>query len=227
MTPRPPAADDAARKVRATSNSPAATLAVWGACGLLLLGTTTLVGCGGPSPKGPMATDIDPVRATPDYWWDRPSPVNFEVADFDRAFEACQSVMRARFFDVDRIDARLGVITSRPVTGAQFFEPWRRDNSSLGDVTRSSIATYRRTVRFDITRTPAGRFRVTPRVLVERQTNVSRYQPSGAQTSLSVDQSALTARTEDGPAPLVYWYAVGRDYDLENTLAEAVVSKMY
>jgi hypothetical protein len=225
MTPRPPA-PAAACKVSVVSTPPTARTAMRGVCVLLLIGST-LPGCGGPSPRGPMATDVDPVRATPDYWWDRPSPVNFEVGDFDRAFAACQKVMLARFFEVDRADARLGVITSKPVTGAQLFEPWRRDTSTTGDVARSSIATYRRTVRFDIARTPAGRFRVTPRVLVERQTNVIRYQPSGAQTSLSVDQSALIARTQDGPAPLSYWYAVGRDYNLEATLADAVVSKMY
>jgi hypothetical protein len=138
-------------------------------------------------------------------------------------------VMRANFFVVEKMDLRGGIITSRPLVSAQWFEPWRGDTSTLGDVARSSMATYRRTLHFDITRTPEGRYLVTARVLVERQTNVGRRVTGviGFGNFAASDESSLVARTEEGGAPTSYWYATARDYNLETSLIASVVSHAY
>lgn len=185
-------------------------------------------GCG-PAPRGERVTDVDPVEATPDYWWDKPAESRAAAPDFDRAMDACKSVLREKFFDVDRVDARDGVVTSLPSTNSQWFEPWRQDNTTAGDVTRSSIATYRRTVRFDVARSPEGTFVVTPRVLVERQSVAGRRISGvlGFQTFTAIDQTSLPAADAAGaPAPATYWYAVGRDTALEARLAEEVGARV-
>lgn len=185
-------------------------------------------GCG-PAPRGERVTDVDPVQATPDYWWDRPAESRAVAADFDRAMDACKSVLREKFFDVDRVDAREGVVTSLPSTNAQWFEPWRSDNTTADDVARSSVATYRRTVRFDVARSPEGTYTVTPRVLVERQSVAGRRISGvlGFQTFTAIDQSSLPAADATGtPAPATYWYAVGRDAALEARLADDVGARV-
>lgn len=197
---------------------------------LLLL--ATLTGCSHyvPTPDpGPRATDIDPVEATPEFWWNKPGQAKLSVADFDRGFEACQQTLHDYFFRVERLDSRAGVVTSQPMTTAQWFEPWRHDNTTAGDIARSSIGTYRRIVRFDISHSPDGRYIITPKVLIERQTVVGRRLGGvlGYQTFTNIDETALTADTDTGTAPISYWYSVGRDYNFEVVLADALIKHMY
>ncbi len=193
-----------------------------------LAGLWTGGGCGVP-PTQPVATNIDPREATPEFWWDKPALVRIPVSDFDRAFEAAQFAARDRLFVVDRVEARDGVITTRPLTAAQWFEPWRRDNTTAGDVLRASTDTYRRTVRFDFEKTPDGRYVVLPKVLVERQTLVGRRTTGviGFRGFTAVDQSSLTAKTDDGQAPPTYWYAIARDHNLEIELGKSMLARMY
>lgn len=181
-----------------------------------------------PAPVG-RATDVDPAEAAPEYWWDKPAQTKLPVADFDRAFAACEATLRSYLFQVDRTDARAGVITSMPMTASQWFEPWRKDNVTSGGVARASVGTFRRTVRFDIRRTPEGKYSVEPKVVVERQTVVGRRLGGvlGSQTFKPLDQGALTSDIDAGPPPTTYWYAIARDYELEAELADTIVKKMY
>lgn len=197
------------------------------ALGLTLLGL--LSGCALP-PAGPVATDIDPDRASPDFWWDQPVVVRVPAADFDRAVAAAEQVLRQRFFDIDLTDARRGLVLSKPNTAAQFFEIWRWDNSTAGDVARSSLGTYRRTVRFDIRPAEDNRFVIEPRVLIEQQARVGRRVTAvvGFRGFTTIDQSSLVAITEEGAqAPPTYWYAIGRDHNLEIALGNALVNALY
>lgn len=200
----------------------------------LVLATTG--GCGegrtgGGLKRGPRSTDIDPVQATATFWWDKPAQAKVTVPDFDKAVAACRGAMQFRMFSMDRFDARAGTLTSLPVVGAQWFEPWRQDNTTTGDVLRSSMATYRRTVRFDIIRTPDGRYTVAPKVLVERQTVIGQRisgSVGGYQRYIYADQTPFGLRDDAGKSvPTDYWYAVGRDYNLELELVEAVVGRLY
>ena len=56
----------------------------------------------------------------------------------------------------------------------QIFEPWRTDAVNLHDVTESTLATIRRTVRFEIAKRPDGTFEMVPKVLVDRFTSAER-----------------------------------------------------
>ena len=69
---------------------------------------------------------------------------------------------------LDRQDFRAGVITTKPLVSKQFWELWRNDVVTLSDMANSSLATHRRTLRFDIDRKDAGGYVATPRVVVER-----------------------------------------------------------
>jgi hypothetical protein len=89
------------------------------------------------------------------------------------------------------------------------------------------MATYRRTLRFDVARLPDGRFRAEPRVLVERFAQSERpitasvYLRQAFRTDRSRRRATGTRETDVGVfLPRQYWYATGRDVALEQEVAK-------
>ncbi len=180
-------------------------------------------------PNAKLATAVDPEQATPDYWWNQPAEQHVTSRDFDKLWNACKGQLYVRLFPLDREQYRDGLITSEPVVSAQFFEPWRRDTASAGDLAESSLATIRRTVHFEVTRNPDGTFQASPKVLVERFTSTERRL-----TSITQYHNALSAkRTVYDPADQSgaviasdYWYPLRRDKGLEKAIANAMRNQL-
>ncbi len=146
--------------------------------------------------------------------------------DFEQLWDAAADVARDRMFTIDRRDYRGGVLTTEPMVSAQFFEPWRRDALTADAVAESSLATIRRTIRFQFTRDDeTGTFAVVPHVLVERYalaerriTNSMLYRAAFRRTT-----ATGTRETDRGvELPQRYWYRVGNDPVLEKDLAAAL-----
>jgi hypothetical protein len=190
-----------------------------------LLATTSGCLLNKPSASVPLATDIDPQQATPDYWWGKPGVASVSAPDFEKLWSACKGELYVRLFTLDREEYREGFLTSNPMISKQIFEPWRGDAISIHDQAESSLSTIRRTVHFEVTHQPDGTFVATPKVLVERfasaerrLTAITQYHEafSGPRTySDTSDQSA-------GAPPTDYWYALRRDTDLEKVMAESI-----
>lgn len=68
------------------------------------------------------------------------------------AMQAAEEVLAKMHFTVAKADAEQGIIRSRPLTGAQFFEFWRRDNVGAFNRTEANLHSIRRTVELDISR---------------------------------------------------------------------------
>ena len=200
---------------------------------LVLLLAAALAGCV-TQPQNPAATQpataIDLATTQPSYWLDQPAPASATSHDFQRLWTASEGVARDFLFRLDRQDFRAGLLTTRPMVSAQWFEPWRREVRTAKDRNESSLATVRRTIRFQFDRLDDGSYRVTPRVLVERQSLAEQRI-----TSSVVDQGYFRRplRSQDRPRgtresdvgvllPNRYWYPIGRDAALEKALAEAV-----
>jgi len=151
--------------------------------------------------------------------------------NFDQLWDACERAARARLFPIERTDYRAGVLTTRPVISKQFFELWRTDAVTAGDVAESSLATIRRTVRFDIQLTPDGMYRATPSVLVERYSAAERRITSAyfyrSTFRRQATQAHGTRESDRGVyLPGRYWYELGHDAALERELAEDVAAKL-
>lgn len=145
--------------------------------------------------------------------------------DFDRLWNACADVARDRLFTIDRRDYRGGVLTTEPLTSAQFFEPWRRDAITADAVAESSLATIRRTIRFEFTRHDDGTFSVEPHVQVERYSAAERRitQAMLYRSAFRKTTATGTRETDRGVSlPARYWYRIGNDPALEKDLAQAV-----
>jgi hypothetical protein len=177
----------------------------------------------------PSATAIDPVEATPEYWYDKPATAHVPARDYYRLFSACQAAAREFLFKVDRADYREGLVTTYPVTGAQFFEFWRPDNSTLHDVAESSLGTIRRTIRIEIDSLPDGTYLATPKVLIERETLLGRRITAAVKfrDAFTADTGGAPPITSQGiPLPYTYWYATGRDHPLERRIADAILEHL-
>jgi len=76
------------------------------------------------------------------------------VADTSRleAMQIAEDVLGQMHFTIDKADAERGVIRTRPLPGAQFFEFWRTDNVGAFNSAEANIHSIRRIVELDISR---------------------------------------------------------------------------
>jgi hypothetical protein len=168
-------------------------------------------------------------------FYEQPAVATARGADFDKLWAAAEQTARDFGFALDRQDARTGLLTTQPLISKQFFELWRRDVPELSDQADASLATYRRTLRFQFQKNPAGGWTVTPYALIERlswaerpivssvyvQSAFGARRGSGALTPYGTHESDRGIRL-----PPRYWYATGRDETLEKQLAKSVQGKV-
>ena len=166
--------------------------------------------------------------ARPAYWLRKAPTVTIEASDFETLWRACEESARHFGFVLDRLDYRGGVITTQPLTSKQFWELWRNDVATLEDVGNSSLATYRRTLRFDIEKTPAGGYVAAPRVVIERYSRsetpitASVYLRNAFRTQRNARTYGSRESDRGVYLPRQYWYATGRDEVLEKNVASEV-----
>jgi hypothetical protein len=191
---------------------------------------TWCAGChaSGDPDAGLRATQSEPQLAKFSYWANQPGVASATSDDFDKLWRACRRATTGASYTIDRVDYRRGRLTTLPLVSKQVFEPWRNDLATAADVTESTLSTIRRTVQWDVTKQDDGSFRATPKVVVERYVMEERRLTSAMQyqeifsDAHKVEGSPLNDEGID--APEVYWYATGRDRNLEKRLAATVES---
>jgi hypothetical protein len=154
---------------------------------------------------GLKATHVDPETAKFSYWLNQPPVASVVCVDF-----------------------REGRLTTMPLVSKQAFEFWRNDLASFPDVAESTISTVRRTLIWNVQKQDDGAFRATPAVVEERYVMTERRLTSAMQYQevFSDEHKVFGSRMQDeGLSPVdVYWYATGRDRNLEKRLAATVES---
>lgn len=73
-----------------------------------------------------------------------PSTFVIEPAQYAAAFDAAREALRAHRFELDRVDAAGGVITTSPAPGAGFATPWIDHTDTVEDGLKSTINDERR-----------------------------------------------------------------------------------
>lgn len=66
--------------------------------------------------------------------------------------DAAHSVLAGMHFPIEKLDAEQGVVKTRPLRGAQFFEFWRSDNVGAYNTAEANTQSVRRTVELRVTR---------------------------------------------------------------------------
>ncbi|MEA3226418.1 MAG: hypothetical protein U9Q07_10755, partial [Planctomycetota bacterium] len=91
------------------------------------------------------------------------------VPDVGKAatMEAAEDVLAEMHFAIDKTDVHSGLIRTRPLPGAQFFEFWRSDNVGGRNSLQANLHTIRRTVELDISQR-GGQLQIDCDVQVQR-----------------------------------------------------------
>ncbi len=169
------------------------------------------------------------VRATADYWFNRPAVVSVASPDFYRLWDACARTLIDDQYEIDEQNQRLGILMSHPMISKQFFEFWRSDAGTLDEILLDSLQTIHRTVRFDVIRRPDGSYLASPKVLVEQSSHPERRLTVVAQFTgafAAIAESSTRITDQGVKVPNRYWYALGRDVAMERQLARSVQEKL-
>jgi len=181
-----------------------------GTCALALLGLL-ISGCIGNHPKNPAATQPVTIRdlatTQPAYYLDQPPADTVRTLQFQPLWDA----------------------TPYPMISKQLLEPWRKDAGTAHAVTENSLATIRRTLRFEINRGEDGAYVMTPKVLVERLTVVERRLTAAVQFRSAFSGPAAESKSSveaESDLPPRYWTPIARDTAMEQDVADQVRRRM-
>ena len=111
-----------------------------------------------------------------------PEPVCLTNTLPEQAMAAAQTVLEKMQFEIEKYDTDVMYVRTQPLSGAQFFEFWRKDNVSAYDNAQANLHSIRRTA--ELTFTPNG-----TTTCVECQVYVQR---------LSIPESPLISTSQMG-----------------------------
>lgn len=77
----------------------------------------------------------------------RHDPAQDSSAPYAATFDAARAVLRDEGFILERVDARAGVITTRPKTTAGIATPWHTEQSSFNQELEDLVQRHQRVVR--------------------------------------------------------------------------------
>ena len=139
--------------------------------------------------------------------------------------EVAEDVLARMYFTIEKADANIGLIRTRPLPGAQFFEFWRSDNAGADNALAANLHTIRRTVTLDISQ--QGReLRIGCNVqaqrlsLPERQLSSSSARVYGmfSQSNSSLQRLKLNPEQKEEMA----WIDLSRDSRLEAEILKRI-----
>ncbi len=138
--------------------------------------------------------------------------------------EVAEDVLARMYFIIDKADTDRGLIRTRPLPGAQFFEFWRSDNVGADNALAANLHTIRRTVTLDISQQNEQlcigcNVQVQRLSLPERQVSSSaRVYGMFSQSSQSLQRLKLNPEQKQQMA----WIDLGRDSRLEAEILKRI-----
>lgn len=145
----------------------------------------------------------------------------------DRLWEAIGVTLRRHHLRLDRVNRRLGVITTVPVMSQHLFEFWRHDVDTWSDAWESSLNPIRRWVEVSLAPTD-GQAWTELAVAVHKQrlsspdrqfnSTGAAYQYFGDSLPSTTGQARVTAEDDR-------WLDMGRDPAMEDRLRRAILER--
>lgn len=157
----------------------------------------------------------------------RPQPTVAIAADaYPGGFDAAREALRSAGFELDRVDAQAGTITSQPRASAGLATPWDTQQTSAMQELSDLVNQQRRRVRITFTAAgsdapPVAGTPVEARVevFIDRLQQPGLRVPSKAVTLWSVARDPALAERGQGSG---YQTPVNRDVDLERRIADEI-----
>jgi len=101
------------------------------------------------------------LRLSPD------NPISLQNRTKADTMQSCEEVLTKMRFVIEKYDVEQGFITTKPLRGGQFFEPWRRDNIGAANAKTANMHSILRTATLNISE-DAGSVNVACDVQVRR-----------------------------------------------------------
>jgi hypothetical protein len=156
------------------------------------------------------------------------------VPDMDKAVatQVAEDVLVKMHFTIDKIDPNTGFIRTHPLSGAQFFEFWRKDNVGSDNATLANLHTVRRIAELDVSRQDeklciACDVQVYRLSLPQRESTSRALAPgmfSESSQSTQVLQLRSSDREQGRQAPS--WVNIGRDEQLETNILTLIEKRL-
>ncbi len=182
---------------------------------LMAMIATGLPGCQSHSAR-------DTADQSPGY--DAPSAIVLgEGQPYGQVFDAAREVLMDYRFAIDRVDARLGVITTYPKRTAGLASPWDREQSSMNQEWEDLVNEQRRVVRVEFDQDEQGGASATVSVELLRT-----HRPGWRVETESVRLSnhALRRDVNGELEPGSYLELVGLDAEFASRLALAIQDRL-
>ncbi|MCK4293684.1 MAG: hypothetical protein KAY65_10845 [Planctomycetes bacterium] len=151
-------------------------------------------------------------------------PVCFADLEKAAAMQAAEDVLAKMHFVIEKADADAGLIRTRPLTGAQFFEFWRTDSAGGFNAAEANLHSIRRTVELHIRKQDNG-FCIGCDVKTERLnlpelevSSSARAYAMFSRSSSSLQKMQLNPEQEEGIA----WVDLGKDSRLATRILERI-----
>jgi len=163
---------------------------------------------------------------------DRPQvevkPLCLPSTDKTAIMDAAEEVLARLHFDIEKFDIEQGIIRTRPLVGAQFFELWRHDNVGGYNAAEANLHTIRRTAELNLTRQGQG-LCVTCDVQTERLnlpeqeiTSSGRAYHLFSRSGASMQRIKLNPKQEAGMS----WISLGTDSELTAEILERIQEQL-
>lgn len=148
--------------------------------------------------------------------------------DKQQAMQIAEDCLGKLHFSIAKSDANLGVIKTRPLTGAQFFEFWRKDNVGAFNFDEANLHSIRRIAELNITQQDAHLCIScnvnTQRLRLPEQEPRTRSRPYEmfSQSSSLKQRLQLNPKQKEGMA----WVDLGNDPKLAAVILKQIENKI-
>ncbi len=152
------------------------------------------------------------------------------VGDLDkaRAMQIAEDVLGGMHFSIEKSDSEQGLIRTRPLSGAQFFEFWRKDNIGAFNKAEANLHSIRRIAEMDVSQ-EEGRLCIGCKVNVQRLNlpeRVLRGRGRSYEMFSTSSPELQKLKLDKGQRRLMAWVDLGRDGLLEIEILKRIEKKI-
>jgi hypothetical protein len=155
-------------------------------------------------------------------------PICLANLDLQSAMKQSELVLMKMDFVIDKADASAGVMTTKPLSGSQFFELWKPDNRTGYDAAQSNLHSIRRTAVLNF---------IPQQDLLCIDCNVTIERLSIPEKEINSSARAFSLFSESGESrqalvlnpeqeKLMEWVDIGRDSNFEAYILKKIDQKI-
>lgn len=154
--------------------------------------------------------------------------VNIADVSMAEAMSVAEAALGRMHFVIEKADPQRGIIRTKPLTGAQFFEFWRSDNVGPARVVEANLHTLRRSVELRL-QPDGGQIRIDCHVHVQRLSLPANEVASVSQAYRMYSKSTPTIQRlelEPGQQEDLAWIDLGEDRALAERILKRVAERI-